>query len=129
MITYNKRYHRTVFYPLTHKRDLQVFCNDVNVLEWQYSRHALDRMSGLVDMAELKGIGDYINRLRLRPDNIFEYYLDDEGVMDRACYRVKYSLDHDLIIIVSRNKYLVTVYLNKVDDDHITLNRGQYDVN
>lgn len=48
------------------------------------------------------------------------------NVIQKIVLRFKYSKDLDLIIVIGFNKIVKTVWLNKCEDNHSTLNYNNY---
>ena len=118
-----KRYHKKIYFP--HVKKLKEFNASLNSQTWQYSNHALDRINQQIDFREIRNLLTDINVQELNETNIFEYYVDNENI-DRVCYRVSYSNLRDIILVIGRCKKLITVYLNDVNDNHMTLNESLY---
>jgi hypothetical protein len=60
---------------------------------------------------------------------VFEYYTDKE-VITKVCFKIEYRTSHyevqDLILVLSREKNIVTIYMNDTGDNHKTLNPSAY---
>ena len=117
-----KRYHKKVYFPITAEKDLQLFTNKLNSLSWQYSNHSLDNIKyRIIDIEKLLL---YIRDLNLNYKDIFEYYIDTDIL--KACYRINYNKDIDIILVINENKKIVTIYLNSAEDNHYTLKENLY---
>jgi len=114
------RYHKKVYFK--HIKELSIFNDNLNAKKWQYSIHALDNLKhrAIDNMAILK----YIRDIKLKYDNIFEYYSIDNDIQ-KACYRIEY-IHSDIILIVSKQKCIITIYLNSKNDNHETLKKELY---
>lgn len=75
-----------------------------------FSIHAKeDKLSLRTDMEQ---IANFASIVEFDVQNIFEFYRDTRGV-SKACFRFPYSLKEDIILVVSRELLIVTVYFNK----------------
>jgi hypothetical protein len=118
------RYHKQVYTEPEHLNALHILTERLNGLKWTVSEHCLDniryRVIGIEDILR------FIKGVELKFENIFEYYLTDTGEPEKICYRVNYSEDIDLILVVSNIKNLITIYINSADDNHETLQKELY---
>jgi len=119
-----KRYHKKVYFPDNSKIKLKKFTDNVNLKKWQYTSHSLDNLK--YRAYNIKDILLFIRGLQLDYNNIFEYYVNDKGEILKAVYRINYKNNFALCLVISENKSLVTLYVNSLDDNHITLNEKLY---
>lgn len=100
--------------------------NRFNTMDWLYSKHALDNVRyRALDMREV--LIKIVNT-ELNTKWIFEYYTDKYDKILKVCYRIPYKDNNDIIIVVSNEKCLITVYFNSVNDEHYTLKKEIYNV-
>lgn len=118
-----KRYHKAVNFPETDKNKLQLLNDKLNSLSWSYTSHCLDNLKYRV--INIKELLIYINSLTLTIDNIFEYYINNDDII-KVCYRIQYTKDIDIILVVNQDKKIITIYLNNTTDNHVTLKRYMY---
>lgn len=119
-----KRYNRAVFYPYNSKDILKAFTDSLNSKDFKYTKHSIDNLKHrVIDISRLL---NYIKNIKLSYDDIFEYYIDDIDNILKACYRVNYTKDIDIILVLSDNKSIITIYINSKEDNHITLNKRLY---
>lgn len=116
------RYHKKVYFPDQSEQSLKAFTDRLNGLAWGYSRHCLDNLK--YRAVNMQDILLYIKDIKLDWKDIFEYYLNND--IDRAVYRVKYNQGIDICLVISKDKNIVTIYLNTTDDKHYTLNKEVY---
>ena len=119
-----KRYHEKVYFPVNTSDNLKAFNDKLNAMTWTYSLHCLDNIK--YRFIDLKEVMTYIKNLKLDYKNIFEYYTEDNDDIIKACYRIKYGIDIDIILVISHNKNIVTIYINTSSDKHVTLNKSLY---
>jgi hypothetical protein len=119
------RYHKKVFIPDEHINLLATFTNIVNGRTWTYSAHCMDNIKYRLNTVELSKLLTFIKTQTLRVEDIFEYYLDGQGIA-KSCYRISYTRGLDIILVVSDTKNLITIYLNDSEDSHVTLHRNLY---
>ena len=118
------RYHKKVFTKPEHWQILKTLTEQLNGRAWGYSEHCLDMIKDRVINCE--AVLRFIKGIILEPSQIFEYYLSDTGKPIKLCYRVNYTFDMDLILVITNMKKLVTIYINSCGDTHITLRPEQY---
>jgi len=118
------RYHKNVYIPEADKARLEALTDVLNTLKWTHTRHCTDNLKYRTIRQE--DILLFIKDLKLRHEDIFEYYKDEAGHITKACYRIKYTAGVDIILILSDVKNIITIYTNTADDDHITLNKNLY---
>jgi len=118
------RYHKKVYFPQYSNKKLADYTGKLNGMPWQYSRHALDNLK--YRTYNIKNILLYIQDLELDYIAIFEYYTDYNGNIIKSVYRIKYNAGVDLILVINKDKKLVTIYINTSDDKHITLDSSPY---
>ena len=119
-----KRYHKKVFFLNDSKIKLKQFTEKLNHMNWIYSNHCIDNLK--YRAIDKRDILLFIKDIQLNADDIFEYYTTDKGSILKVCYRIKYTKNIDIILVVAENKKIVTIYMNTADDEHITLNENLY---
>ena len=115
------RYH--IKLGFNHIEQLRDLTEQLNLKNWLYSEHCLDNLK--YRFLDLKGILLFIKGIELRAENIFEYY-EDNGKIIKLCYRISYDNLQDIILVVTPEKKIVTIYINSVGDNHITLKKELY---
>jgi len=115
-----KRYHKNVYFK--HETELKEFNVNMNIKKWKYSSHALKNLQYRV--IDNLSILTFIKGLVLNEKDIFEYYIIDNKI-DKVCYRIEY-IYCDIILIVSKQKCIITIYLNSKNDNHNTLKTELY---
>jgi hypothetical protein len=128
MLNITKRYHKNIYFPFAHYEILSLACQNLNRLNWSYSSHALDTIKerSLFYEQEITKLLLYIKDLSFSGDNIFEYYTCDDK-LTKICFRYHYDNKNDVIIVITPDKKLITIYFNGVDDKHYTLNKDLYE--
>ena len=117
------RYHKKVYFPEGSDQKLTALCDQLNDKAWQYTAHSLD---GLKYRAiDQKAVLLFIKDLSLEPSKVFEYYIEGSKIT-KICYRVEYTDNMDLVIVISKEKNIVTIYSQLKNDEHITLNSCLY---
>ena len=82
------RYHKDILFKEEDLKLLQDFTNDLNGLNWQYTKHCLDNLQHRI--LDLKSLLLYVKNLTLNWQDIFEFYKDDLS---------RYSLSNKQIIL------------------------------
>jgi len=119
-----KRYHKNVYFPNNAREVLESFSARMNVIPWKYTEHCIDNI--IQRAGNIENVLRFIKGMQLNAQNVFEYYMDG-GAVERAVYRVKYSENVDLIVVVGTSKHIITIYFNDGEDNHATLNSAQYE--
>ena len=119
-----RRYHKKVYIPDSDIKKLEDFTNKINDMNWRYSSHALDNIK--YRTIDNKALLLHIKALPLDYKEIFEYYASDTGDIIKVCYRVTYTKNIDIILVVGYDKQIITIYINAGDDNHITLKKDLY---
>lgn len=117
------RYHTDVHIPEGDIDRLRAFTEALNAQAWNYTAHSLDNVK--YRAIDCKALLYFIKDLRLNACTIFEYYTEGTQII-KACYRIKYTTDIDIILVISDEKNLVTVYMNSEGDNHYTLRKNLY---
>jgi len=117
------RYHKKVYFPESDKNKLENITKNLNILNWQYSRHTLDNLK--FRSIDIEDILLFIKNITLEYHQIFEYYKYREGI-EKICYRISYNDYDDIILVLNENKLIITIYLNSKNDKHETLKENLY---
>ena len=120
-----ERYHKKVGFKPEHIRGLQDITEQLNLKNWDYSEHCLDNLK--YRAIDLKGILIFIKGVELRAEQIFEYYSEDKNIV-KLCYRIGYNNLQDIILILTPDKRIITIYINSKDDLHDTLKKELYNI-
>ena len=119
-----RRYHKKVYVPIDSQKHLKAFTDSIQGLNWHYTPHSIDNLR--YRHIDSRQVLLFIKGLRLDYKSIFEYYTTDTREILKACYRVNFTSDIDLILVIDKNKTIITIYINSVDDNHFTLDKGLY---
>jgi hypothetical protein len=118
------RYHIKVYTKpedLKKIEDLTIFLNQK---DFGYTAHCLDNLKHRA--IDLEGLLRFIKGVELTADQIFEYYILDNGDIEKVCFRIAYMNDLDLILVLNKDKEIITIYLNSAEDKHETLKKEIY---
>jgi len=118
------RYHKDVYIPEVDKIRLVVSTDILNGLKWRFTPHCIDNLT--VRTIRQEDILLFIKDLKLQAVDIFEYYINEYNRIIKICYRIPYTQNMDIILIISDEKNIITVYMNEKEDNHITLNKNLY---
>ena len=119
------RYHKDILFKEEDLKLLQDFTNDLNGLNWQYTKHCLDNLQHRI--LDLKSLLLYVKNLTLDYKDIFEFYKDDlSGYILKACYRINWQGNIDIILVINTDKYILSIYINSTEDKHETLKKELY---
>ena len=116
-----KRYHKKVFFPnIKALKEINIL---LNYLNWKYSQHCLENLKYRV--LNITPLLLYIKNMTLNWQDIFEYYQREDGKIEIICYRINWK-EYDFILVLSRKKEIITIYINAKNDKHETLNKNLY---
>ena len=118
------RYHKDVYIPEADKSRLEALTIELNALKWRFTPHCIDNLT--VRTIRQEDILLFIKDLKLQAVDIFEYYINEYNRIIKICYRIPYTQNMDIILIISDEKNIITVYMNEKEDNHITLNKNLY---
>jgi hypothetical protein len=126
-----KRYHRNIFFPEIAEESLDFYINslmDSGPITFSY--HSVDKIISSVSEYGIvlwKCFSRIISNKFLSKEKIFEFYCDKFNETKKACFRFPLeSFPVDLILVISNNGVVITVYLSNRDDNHDSINRNLY---
>jgi len=76
-----KRYHKKIYFP--HKKEVAQLTQHLNLLSWSYTSHCLNNIQYRV--ADITDVLRFVKGLELKPETVFEYYKNDNGI-NKLCY-------------------------------------------
>jgi len=117
------RYHKDVYMPKKVKDKLEAHTKALNALKWQYTSHSIDNLKARC--YDIPSLLLFIKGLQLDYSQVFEVYTNNSGSIEKACYRIDYSL-FDIILVVTPDKKIITIYINDKQDKHATLDKSIY---
>lgn len=119
------RYHKKVYIEPIDLERLKTLTDRLNTLKWRYTPHSIDNLK--YRAIDIEAVLLFIKDLELRADDIFEFYIDENSRdIIKVCYRIPYNKAIDLILIISKDKEIITIYINSTDDKHDTLKKEVY---
>jgi len=116
------RYHIKTGFDPKHISQLKELTEQLNCKDWLYSEHCLDNLKYRI--IDLKKILIFIKNSILNYSQVFEYYSEQDII--KICYRLNYNNLQDIILVLTPDKKIITIYINSVDDKHITLKTELY---
>lgn len=118
------KYHKEIYFPAGHKEALKLFTESLNKRGYfSFSSHAKEQVRART--ADLKRLQDVLFDLVLTDSAIFEYKTEN-GQIKNAVYRIEFDGIKDLILSISKEKTIITMYFNNVNDAHVTLRASEY---
>lgn len=126
-----QRYHREIFFPDWSEDALKNFTDKIsNSSSIVFSIHALEKVvdaSFQYGKQLFKYLLKSVRRSSMEPDSVFEFYAV-RGEIKRACFRFSYDVfSVDLVLVISSDSTVVTVYTINKGDLHDTLNTKLYE--
>jgi hypothetical protein len=74
------------------------------------------------------GIVTLPEKINFSKVEIFEIETDNQDRLLKVCIRMKFNDEYDIYMPILVNGYVVkTVWLNRINDAHVTLDAGKYD--
>ena len=117
------RYHIKIGFEPKHISQLKELTEQLNLKNWLYSIHCIDNLK--FRAVDIEGILRFIKGIELNPSQIFEFYADRDIIV-KVCYRIGYNNLQDLILVITPDKKIITIYINSKDDLHFTLKKELY---
>lgn len=117
------RYHIKVGFEPDQTSQLKELTEQLNHKNWTYSGHCIDNLK--FRAIDLEHILRFIKTTVLEYSQIFEYYTENKDII-KVCYRINYNKLQDIILVVTPDKKIITIYLNSTSDNHITLKTELY---
>lgn len=125
-----KRYHKEVGFNKEHQQDLIDLIHKFNEVK-RYGRttHAFHRLNERFDYSSI--LNYLANKVEFNYGQVFEYYVKEESnLISKICFKIEYRTSpyevQDLILVLTRKKDIITLYINKTGDNHSTLKRELY---
>jgi len=123
-----KRYHKNIGIPKVHLDRLEMLNEKFNSSKrYGRTKHAFHRLNERFDYISI--LNHLANKVKFSVKNVFEIYVDNE-VIQKVCYKLDYKVSpyesQDLILVLTKDKAIVTLYLNAKGDNHITLKKELY---
>lgn len=125
-----KRYHKDIWYPEWADNSINEFIKSLSGYRLILSYHATGKYRNFSRQYRklIREILETIN-LEEHKDSIFEFYTNNENVVKKACFRIQTDVESDIILVISSTGKVVTIFLNKNFDPHISLDRDLYEQN
>lgn len=117
------KYHKEVYFPIKYHSKLINFNNELKEYTFKFSNHTKQRVIEKINNFEYFNI--FISNLKLNSTNIIEYTVNNNEI-EKVLYRFKYNENEEIILSISQNKTIITIYLNNINDKHFTLNKKIY---
>jgi hypothetical protein len=117
------RYHIKIGFEPKHISQLKELTEQLNYKNWLYSNHCIDNLK--FRAVDLEGILLFIKGIELILSQIFEFYTDSDIIV-KVCYRIGYNNLQDLILVITPDKKIITIYMNSKEDLHFTLKKELY---
>ena len=119
------RYHIKIGFEPKHISQLRELTEQLNLKNWSYTEHCIDNLK--FRAVDLEGILRFIKGIELNPSQIFEFYTDSDIIV-KVCYRITYNNLQDIILIITPDKKIITIYINSANDLHDTLKKELYNI-
>lgn len=118
-------YHKTINFP--HEKLLNIFIAVTNARfkskNITFTNHARERL--LERITDLKELYSFYMNVKINFDDVIEYTFFD-NIIQKILVRIPYNNIDDIILSISDCGKIITLYFNKKDDMHKTLNSKVY---
>jgi hypothetical protein len=116
-----QKYHVSIGFKDCHVKEALLLIEALKYRRLSFSFHALQELG---KEREAVQIGVFLKDYQLDFNGCFEIAID-KGRIDKLGFRVKFS-ENDIIFILSRDKRIITLWTNKKEDCHYTLDYTNY---
>jgi hypothetical protein len=120
-----QRYHKKIYFPDNDNKDLIELINELNQEDYSFSIHCLDNIKDRLSQEQQKDLLLKLKNTVLNKDKIFEYYKEN-NIITKICLRDNFDNRNDYVLVLSKDKNIITIYLNVKEDEHFTLKEGLY---
>ena len=115
------KYHKEIGFLPCHIGEAKGLIASLTYRKLSFSTHSLIELGKEIEAVR---IGQALVNYQLNFDDCFEIAVDN-GRIKKLGFRIK-SGEFDIIAIISREKSLITVFINQASDNHKTLNPLNY---
>jgi len=116
------RYHKKIYFPVQDTEDLKSIVDDLNNQNFSFSSHCLDNIKYRTN--DIERVLNTVNNTVLSYNQVFEYYKAQN--IEKICFRLQFNEDNDIILVLSSDKNIITIYFNSTIDNHETLKAELY---
>ena len=114
-------YHRDVYIPEGMKEKIPL---NIRV---EFSKHSINELENDLKRYNIKVINIHRN-LNFSLDDIIEVE-EENGEITKVVYRQNYNGLYDIVYAINMKDFIVkTIWLQQINDKHITLKRGKYEI-
>lgn len=125
-----KRYHKDIYCPEWFNNSIDEFTKNLEGKQLVCSFHATKKYQSFSRLYK-KVIRDLLRTINLEliKEYIFEFYSNDKNELKKVCYRfpLRDELGSDIIFVISSNAKIVTIFLNRYFDPHVSLDSDLYE--
>jgi len=118
-----KKYHKNIYFE--HEKELQDLIkklNNYNKISISY--HAKQRISDKIPKNKWYLLHNILIE-KINFNDIIEYTIIN-NIIDKILIRKNFNKTQDILLSISNNKKIITIYLNNSIDSHFTLNKNNY---
>jgi hypothetical protein len=116
-----EKYHVSIGFRPCHVQQARGLIDTLQSRQIRFSTHALQELGFERDAVK---IGQFLKDYTLNFNDVFELAFN-AGKLEKMGFRVNFS-ENDIIFILSREKKIITLWTNKKDDCHYTLDITKY---
>lgn len=119
------RYHRGIYFPETFEEDIGKLFKIIGKRNWLWGFHAVKKLLETIDKSTARKIISFVYGFTPKSDMVFEVYYSNQGI-EKFCIRTSLDNKLDLILVISKEKTIVTLYVNGKNYNHPDLDESLY---
>ena len=116
-----EKYHKDIGFFPCHVREVKALIDALKCRRLSFSVHSLNELAKESDAVL---IGRFLKDYTLNFNDVFELAYD-AGRLEKIGFRVNFG-ENDVVFIVSRQKVIITLWINDKKDLHFTLDITKY---
>lgn len=116
-----EKYHVSIGFKDCHIKEAQALIDTLQEQKIRFSIHSLQELG---QEREAVKIGRFLIDYDLNLNDVFELAYND-GKLEKIGFRVNFG-ENDIVFILSREKRIITLWTNKKEDCHYTLDVTKY---
>ena len=126
-----KRYHKNILFPEWVNSSFERFRTTIyNSGPLSFSSHSLNKIIGYVGdygkIVFMDSINNILKSGAVTEKLMFEFYANDRDIVKGVFRYILPGLPIDLVMVISVNCTIVTVYIVNKDDSHLDLRKDLY---
>ena len=117
-----QKYHKQIGFEACHVKQAEALLLALQDVRLSFTSHALME---LARERQAEAIGKALVNYRLNFSDVFELAIDN-GIILKIGFTIDFTAENDIVIILSREKSIITTWVNHSQDNHATLKTSVY---